>query len=266
MRDVDGAETRLGASGAGGSSGAQLSTGKKGVAGSTARRTVVARHRALPSGRAALGALLVTAAAAGAFVIATQNTTRPIRSIVVAANNIAVGEVIDQADLRVIQLDLPDVLVGHGFALAADVEGMTATAPLKEGDPILRSAVITKLAAGTQEISFPIETGRGAGGLVGPNDHVNLFVSWELDGSVVTELLLADALVLRVNRSKDEIDRNSGYELVVAVERPEESTRLAHAIDQGRITVVRTTDDRDESATPQPLFPSPRPSSNGTAS
>ena len=58
-------------------------------------------RRSLPSGRAVVGALLVTVAAVGSFVVATAGESTPDVSYLVAARPIDAGESVTVADFDI---------------------------------------------------------------------------------------------------------------------------------------------------------------------
>src|SRR5438132_1082243 len=80
---------------------ADLLTPPRQAAGGDGRARPLRRRRALPSGRAVAGGLLVALALIGIYAAYTGATAPPRRSYVVAAHDIAVGSRLEPKDLTV---------------------------------------------------------------------------------------------------------------------------------------------------------------------
>ena len=93
-------------------------------------------RRGLPSGRAVVGALLVTVAAVGAFVIARSNDGIPDTSYLVAVRSVDAGTQITLKDISLIPVTLPMETAANVLSSAVGADGAITTRDLVAGDLI----------------------------------------------------------------------------------------------------------------------------------
>jgi Flp pilus assembly protein CpaB len=215
---------------------------------------VVRRRRPLPGGRAAAGALLIAVAAVGTFAAASGATRDARRQYLVARADLAVGHRIARSDLAVARMDLPAYLArGHAFgrAGAGRLVGALVIGPVARGELVQRSSVrLGGAAAGGREVSFAIDPARAVGGSLQPGEFVDVLATYggSSDGYTVTVVRAA-----RVVGARDRGGLSGGDSLVLTLDLPSADAALAvaHAVDSGHVTVVRSGPrTADERATP----------------
>ena len=94
-------------------------------AGVRAAGRVISSRRALPSGRALVGALLITVATIGAFAVATSTEDGPATDYLVMTRDLRAGDSITEADVRFEPMTLSEELAGRTLNSTAGLEGAT---------------------------------------------------------------------------------------------------------------------------------------------
>jgi Flp pilus assembly protein CpaB len=212
---------------------------------------VVRRRRALPSGRAALGALLVAVAAVGTFAAAQGAAADVRRPYLVARADLPVGHRIARADLAVGRMQLPAYLHAFTPADAAALDGALVVGPVARGELLQRGAVRLHPPAGAaaRQVSFPIDPARAVGGRLQPGEFVDVLATYgaTADGYTVTVVRAA-----RVVEARDRGGLAGGDSLVLTLDVPtaEAALALAHAVDAGHVTVVRAGPQAADEHTP----------------
>jgi hypothetical protein len=208
----------------------------QGVGNGAAPRLTTGRRSAVPNGRAVLGGLLVAAAAVGTYAAWSGADDAPSTRYAVAARDVAVGEVLEAADVELVAMDAPDPVAAAAFADddADLLVGQVAVAPLRAGDLVQRSAlVVPEDAEAARQLSFPIDVSAALAGTLEVGEHVDVLAT--LDGS--TEVVATDAVVARVTGDEDD------GRLVVLLSVGDDTDLLAltTAVRAGELTLVRTT-------------------------
>jgi len=218
-------------------------------------RTIV-RRRALPSGRAVAGGLLMALAALGVFVAARGANERSTQNYVVVAHDVTAGTKLADADLAVAAIDLPSGLASHAFTNRTSVVGQVAVAHLSAGDLVQTSLVAAGDAADPRvQLSIPVERARALDGLLEPGERVDVLATYSGDGSGETIVVARGAEVRRVdNGSRNALSASDNTVLVLAVDDPDAALAVAHASQAGKVTIVRATGagDREPSASYEP--------------
>jgi Flp pilus assembly protein CpaB len=204
------------------------------------RRT--GRRAALPNGRAVVGGLLVAAAAVGTYAAWVSADDAPTTRYAVAARDVAVGEVLEAADLELVAIDAPATIAAASFEGddASLLVGQVAVAPLRAGDLVQRSAVVVpEDAEGRRQLSFPIDVAAALAGTLEVGERVDVLVTEGSDvGEATTAVVAEGATVARVLGGDDD-----GGRLVVLLSVPDDTDLLAltTAARIGELTLVRTT-------------------------
>jgi Flp pilus assembly protein CpaB len=208
-------------------------------AASGAPRRATGRRPALPNGRAVVGGLLVAAAAVGTYAAWSSADDAPSTRFAVAARDLAVGQVVEAGDLRLVAFDAPAGIAGAAFgeADAGLLVGQVTVAPVREGDLLQRSSVVVPedVEPGRQ-VSFPIDVADALGGTLEEGERVDVLATFD-EGE--TEVVVEDAVVARIRGGDEEGDG----QLVVLLSVPDDADVLAltTAVRRGAITLVRTT-------------------------
>jgi Flp pilus assembly protein CpaB len=216
----------------------------------------VRRRRPLPGGRAAIGALLVAVAAVGTFAAASGATADPRRPYLVARADLPVGHRLARSDLAVGRMDLPAYLArGHAFS-PADAEGLVGSlvvGPVARGELLQRSALRTDGPAAPtgRQVSFPIDPASAVGGRLQPGEYVDVLATYNDTTATVVR-------AARVVEAKDRGGLSGGDSLTLTLDvaSAEAAMAVAHAVNQGHITVVRSGP-RPADERPAPAYHAP---------
>ena len=211
----------------------------------SAARSITPR-RSLPSGRAVVGALLVTVAAVGSFVAATAGGSTPDTSYLIAARPIDAGELLSVADFDIVPIDLPDMVAAMTVSSARNIDGATLLRDLRSGELVSTSDVLAASQAGDDvliamhELTFPVQRNRASQSLV-PGDRVTILATMPSDDGSTTFVAVEDAIVVGWATGGEGIGASGVGVLTLALGEPGIVMELAHMAHEGEITVVRTT-------------------------
>lgn len=161
---------------------------------------IAGRRAALPNGRAVVGGLLVAAASVGTYAAWAGAGEGPSARFVVAARDLAVGEVLETTDLALIALDVPIRLADRAFASVAPVVGQRTIAPLAAGELVQRSAVVVPAGTGDgRQVALAVDEADALGGTLQAGEAVDVVVT-DADAGTgsITEVVAARAIVARL--------------------------------------------------------------------
>lgn len=204
-------------------------------------RTVRPR-RALPGGRAVVGAFLVAAAAVGTFAAYAQATATPDTRWVVARVPIAPGTVLDASHLALVAIDLPDRVAARavGEDRVPQLLGTVTLAPLAADDLVLDSAVAaTGDVDATFVLSIPVARSRALQGVLWEGQTVDVIATYRPSGQVAeTRTVVEQARVVQVSDADGGLARST-IVLTLALRTAEEVRALAHASVVADVSIVR---------------------------
>lgn len=204
-------------------------------------RTVRSGRQGLPGSRAIVGALLVSVAAVGTFATASGATARDSTSVVVAAHDLPVGTRLTSNDLRVLDVEIDRRVADHTVRDPSSLIGRTLLGPIRSGELLQTGSVATKTSSGERpELSFQLPAARALGGDLRSGETVDVLVTNKSTGTGAS-VAVHDAQVVRVERSSSGLGNSADVTIVIAVADREEAGALAAAIDNGQVTLVRTT-------------------------
>ena len=180
-----------------------------------------APRRALPNGRAVIGALLVATAAVGTFAVATHDPDDAGTAYLVLVDDIEPGETLAPADVRLESMVLPPGLAANALRSPDGLAGATALAHLRGGTVLdvrdLRGApsIDGATVVGAHEVTIPIVPERAPMGLR-RGDRVTLLAYSIADETLHTAI--EDALVLGLEVDAAGIGASGGSRLTLAVD------------------------------------------------
>ena len=210
----------------------------------------VRRRRGLPGSRAVVGGLLVAVAAVGLFAAASGSGDGPRHSYVVARHDLAAGTRLQASDLGLAPMDLPPSLHSRSFDTTQPLLGATLIAPLGAGELVQASAVVARKGEGvSRELSFTLERGRVGTGIK-QGERADLLATYGTGNDASTVLVVRQALLVAIDRPRTSSGDSGPATVTVAVDDPADALALAHAIQLGKITLVRAT-----GAPPLPAVP-----------
>lgn len=207
----------------------------------------IGRRNTLPSGRAVIGALLVTIAVVGLFAAYRQSQQETGSAHVVVARTVSAGEVITTADLAVRTLDLGEI-AERTFTDPAQAIGSVAVQTLLPGQ-LLQQANVLQPGAGTDgadvgtfEISFAIDRSRALGGAIVPGEVVDVVATVDDGGTSCATVVVPKARVVSVGSSDPEVlSSRNDFSVTLAVDSDQSVLGLVYAVDEADITIVRST-------------------------
>ena len=208
----------------------------------SAERTIKPR-RGLPSGRAVVGALLVTVAAVGSFAAASRGESGLDDSYLVITRRVDAGTPVRSDDLQLVLMQLPPVAAANALRSTASVEGATAIHDLTAGDLLSVNDFVPaphvegETVGAVHEFALPVPHDRIAASTTA-GDRVTVLATLRIHDELATVVAVEDALVLGWY-TDDGLSRTGV--LTLALEEADTVTGLAHMAVDGEITAVRTT-------------------------
>jgi Flp pilus assembly protein CpaB len=208
-------------------------------AGGDAHARTVRRRKGLPGSRAVVGGLLVAASAVGLFAAASRSSDGPTESFVVAREELAAGTRLEASHLALLPMELAPEVRARVFDRADPLLGTTLVAPLAAGELVQASAVVARRGdSASRELSFTIERGRlGAG--VKQGERADLLATYGTGNEAFTAVVVRQALLVSIERART--GESGPTTVTVAVEEAADALALAHALQLGKITMVRAT-------------------------
>ena len=201
----------------------------------------VRRRRGLPGSRAVVGGLLVAAAAVGLFAAASSSGQGATHSYVVARHELAAGARLAATDLELARMELAPALRARVFSSPQPLVGATLIAPLGPGELVQSSAVVARKGdIASRELSFTLERGRVSSGIK-QGERVDLLATYGTGSDAYTVVVVRQSLLVAVERARTSAGDNGPANVTVAVDDPTDAMALAHAIQLGKITLVRAT-------------------------
>ncbi len=232
----------------------------------------ITRHHSLPGGRAVVGALLVAGAAVAVFAAYLDATRDPSTRYLVAAEPLAPGTVIDDADtaralFSATPLALEDPVAAHAVA-EEDLEvlvGRTLAAPLAAGELLQRSALAdVGRTPDSHVLSFALPAADAVGGALVPGGTIDVVATYRSGGDASTRYVVRGVPVLDVTSGGG---TGASVVLTVALRDVEEVQALGHAVHTATVLVVSRIapdDGPDQLPAPYPA-PVPDPTDEGSA-
>lgn len=157
--------------------------------------------------------------------------------VLVAAQTVEPGEVIEQSHIRVADISVPAGVVYITASKQSAIVGQIATEPLWPGKILGPRSVAGSfdLPAGYVAMSIALKPSRAAAGSLRAGDHVAVISSPSAERNESTTILFPDVTVQSVRQAQT----SEGSALVVALRlRLEEARALAEAQTKGAIDIV----------------------------
>ena len=213
---------------------------RNGGAGQPLRLT---RRAALPNGRALIGGFLIALSAVGIFATWLQASGPPTTAYVVAVHDLALGSRIEPGDVRAVAMELPDSLArGRAFTDPASLVGATVIGPIGEGELVQVSSVArTEGQPGEHELSYAIASSRAVAGTLRSGEVVDVLATYGTGGDAVTSVVVRSARVIGRTASQGPLGDSQTETITLALAQGRDVLAVAHAIQAGQVTLVRTT-------------------------
>jgi hypothetical protein len=243
------------------------STSLRGADRTKSNRRVAGRTRALPSARAAVGALLCIGAALLTFFAYSNATKSPTTSYLVATRDLLPNVPITANDVRSVTVELPAEQAALAVRDVSFLSEAHLRNPIKKGEFFVVGNVDQSAPVATQEMSFVIERGFAAGGRVQAGERIQIIASGLANTQGAVELA-NDVRVVNVSRT-DPTANSGPLVITIAIDATFNKTAFAEATHSGKLSVVRGSTLRPDSSvtssTPDPAAPSPKASNSDGA-
>jgi len=188
-----------------------------------------------------VGGLLVAAAAVGLFAAASNSGAGPDHSYVVARQDLPAGTRLQVSDLQLVPMELADALRSHVFDKAEPLVGATLLAPLGAGELVQSSAVVARKGdTASRELSFTLERGQ-VGNAVKQGERIDLLATYGSGNDAFTTVVARQVLLVGIDRPRSSSGDSGPSMVTVALDDPADAVALAHAVQLGKITLVRAT-------------------------
>ncbi|MEM6971359.1 MAG: Flp pilus assembly protein CpaB [Pseudomonadota bacterium] len=146
-----------------------------------------------------------------------QETGPATVPVIVAASRVEYGAPIVEDMIRVIDWpanSVPDGAFASPEDLVGDImqERRVALRPMEVGEPILQAKVsgfgedsrmAMLLQEGRRAFSLPIDALSGVAGFIGPGDRVDILLTENQGGGLISRVVLADVLVIAVDQRQE---------------------------------------------------------------
>ena len=206
---------------------------------------VIRSRRALPSGRAVLGALLITLAALGVVLATRLSDDSTFQTVVVATNDLGPGHLIEPEDVTTRRLRLDS----DATFIVTDINAVIGTVtlgPVAQLEFIQRSNVTDMLSSevpsGLAIVSLPVDPAN-APSTIAAGELVSILATFPDDDGLrgeVTELVADRLLVVSYGTDGDEFGANTSV-LRVAVSDGQNAADIALAVETGVVSIVGIT-------------------------
>lgn len=213
---------------------------------STPRRIV--RRVGLPSGRAVIGAVLVTVSVIGLFVANQRAQREPTTTYAVVTATVPAGTAITADQLQALPMDLPADVASRSVVHVDRAVGAIAVETLHPGQLLPAAALLapTDPAAGDGvhfELSLSLERSRALDAALRPGELVDVVATLDSGARACTSVVADRARVMRSSASGDDLltSASGSITITVAIDDPDEVLAVVHAVDEADVTVVRAT-------------------------
>jgi Flp pilus assembly protein CpaB len=203
----------------------------------------IERRRGVPGGRALAGGFLIAVAAVGVFAAHSRATALPVRTFVVAAHALEPGATLTAADLAVVEVSVGDgaTLADQGlFTDRAPLVGARTVGPIGAGEFIQASSVVRRRGgADAHEVSLAIEPARAVGGKLRPGERVHVVATFGAGGDAYSAVVVRAARVIAIDGGGGGLADTRTLTITLAVATGDDALAVAHAVDAGKLTLVR---------------------------
>ena len=206
----------------------------------------ISRAVPLPTGRAVIGALLVTFAVVGLFSSYRRSQAASGTDYVVVSHTVPAGAVIEPEHLTLRELDLGEI-GDRTLTEPSAAVGSVAIQTLVPGQLVQRANILDASSGAADdsaavEVSFAIPRARALNGNLSTGETVDVVATIDQDGDTCSLVVAPRAQVVCVRGGTDAVI-SSERDLTVTLALTEDSSvlRLIFAADEADLTIVRAT-------------------------
>lgn len=217
------------------------------------------RRRALPGGRAVAGGFLVALAAVGIFAGYSNATAGSDVRYLVARHDLALGHQVEPGDLEAVAMDLPAAVASRSYRAASQLVGATVIGPVGKGELVQSSNVLVgDEGAGDRQVSFPVASARAVNGQLRRGELVDVVATYGTGGDAFTVVVVAGARVADRTETRSSLSDRGDEVITLALPASADVLAVAHAVNAGEVTLVRTTGARAEAGPAGATYSAPR--------
>lgn len=202
------------------------------------RNPVVRSSRRLPSGRAVIGALLITLSVLAVLLVVRLEDDSSYQDVLVARRDLAPGSVISSDDLVVVRIRL-DESVDSVLSDPTEVAGSVLLGPVARLEfiqpSVLGDPAPSGVPSGLAEVTVAIEPDRAPAQLA-PGELVSLVATFADEDPTSTRLIADRVVVLSYRRDGDEF--GSDAVLRLGLSDGETAMGIVHAAQTGELSVL----------------------------
>lgn len=202
-------------------------------------------RRGLPGGRAVVGGLLVAVAAVGIFAAVSGAGRGPDTRYYVAADDIAAGTTLTQADIEAVAIEVPDRMANRVFSDPAALIGAITVGPLSEGELIQAGGLATGEDAEIPTFSVAVGKADANAGELSRGDYVQVFATYGTDTAGTTVALSPEARIISISEDDESLAAAGQVVVRLQVASAEERSAIINATVTGRLSLVRVSGAED---------------------
>ena len=199
---------------------------------------IVRSRRRLPSGRAVIGALLITLSVLAVLLAFRLDEDSAYQDVVVARRDLSPGTVLTGADVASVRIRL-DPSVDSVFSGTDQVVGSVLLGPVERLELLQRSQLVDPTAAdaasGLAEVSVAVEPDRSPADLA-PGELVSIVATFTGDDPDRTEVIADRVIVLSYEREGD--DFGGDAVLRVGTSDGEIALAIVHAAQTAELSIL----------------------------
>ena len=201
-------------------------------------------QRSLPSGRAALGAFFVTAAALGAFLVASQAGRTQQISYLVAKRDLEAGTTLGDGDVKTMRGDVPPDLISTLIVDPKRLANATLRGRVLQGE-LFQPGNLVAANPGLKRarlVPVTVDAAAAAGGMLAEMHTADVYATTGSNDKSTTELVATKLLVVRIGQPGEKLGTSTGKVTVVfSIEDPALALRLISATATAQVKLVDST-------------------------
>ena len=202
-------------------------------------RRLAGRRRALPTGRAVVGGLLVAAAAVAVAAAALTGTNQgDTGRFVVAVHSLQAGALVEPGDLTTVVVRVPRAASAEMYGSAASLSGRTLAVPVVRGELLQASMLVP---AGQAPALRPVTVAADPAALTGlyAGEPVDVLQTTGSDSSTAVTLVLRGAILLALSKpGSNPLSGPASATVTLGVSSLDEVESVVAAAHAGALTIV----------------------------
>lgn len=217
----------------------------------------VSRRQSLPGGRAVVGGFLVAFAVVAIFAAYQRAAAGPEVRLVVASNDLEIGERIERGDLALVPVQISgSTTTSRTFTDPSRLVGATVVGPVARGELVQASDVVRREGgADTAEVSLAVPASKAVGGSLVRGELVDVLATYGSGVDAYTLTVVRGARVVRADAAGGPLGDGGSLVVTLSVRGHEEARAVSHSAAAADVSIVRSGGDQaagDTYRTPPP--------------